>query len=120
MRKIYGFLFSFIVTLLTIAFFMIGCGGGGSSSGGSSTTTPTTTPTTIPITTPTTTVQPTTTTVPVIDGAALYASTCQRCHGALATPTRRIANKTVTGIKNAGMAFGLSDAQLLAIIAVLP
>ncbi len=73
---------------------------------------PTTIPTTIPTTVPTT--------VPAIDGAALYAGTCQGCHGPLASPTRPIASRTVAGIRSAGMAFGLSDAQLLAIIAVLP
>jgi hypothetical protein len=83
------------------------------------TTIATTMLTTVPITVPTT-VSTTTTTIPALDGAALYASNCQRCHGPLATPTRRIVNKTVTGIRNAGMDQGLSDAQLLAIIAVLP
>jgi mono/diheme cytochrome c family protein len=93
----------------------------------STTTVLTTIATTIPVTTtivPTTiaTTVPatTTTTVPAIDGAALYASTCQGCHGPLAAPTRPISARTVAGIRNAGMAFGLSDAQLLAIIAVLP
>ena len=81
---------------------------------------PTTIPTTIPTTVPTTVPATTTTTVPAIDGAALYASTCQGCHGPLASPTRPIASRTVAGIRGAGMAFGLSDAQLLAIIAVLP
>jgi hypothetical protein len=91
------------------------------------TTAPTTTPTTViptttaPTTIPTTVVPTTTpTTVPALDGAALYAGNCQGCHGPLATPTRRIRNKTVTGIRSAGMDEGLSDAQLQAIIAVLP
>jgi fibronectin type 3 domain-containing protein len=61
-----------------------------------------------------------TTAAPALDGAALYASTCQGCHGPLAAPTRPIRNKTVSGIRNANMAWGLTDAQLQAIIAVLP
>ncbi len=101
----------------------------------------TTVATTVPATTVATTVPPTTTVAtttvattvattvsttvpttvpPAIDGAALYAGTCQGCHGPLATPTRRIAGKTVAGIKAAGMAHGLTDAQLSAIVAVLP
>ncbi len=54
------------------------------------------------------------------DGAALYTSTCQGCHGPLATPSRPISSRTVQGIKNAGMAQGFSDAQLQAIINALP
>ena len=91
----------------------------------STTTVPTTTPTTVattsvPTTIATTVPTTTTTTVQAIDGAALYASTCQSCHGPLAAPTLPISSRTVAGIRSAGMAFGLSDAQLLAIIAVLP
>ncbi len=37
MRKFYLFLYGFIFTVLTIAVFLIDCGGGGSSSGGGST-----------------------------------------------------------------------------------
>lgn len=85
-------------------------------------------PTTTTIT-GTTTVQPTTTTTtatttpPTLDGVALYVSTCQPCHGALDAPphSRKIPNTTtVADIRRLGMAFGLSDAQLLAIVAVLP
>ena len=36
MRKFHLFLYGFIFTVLTLAVFLIGCGGGGSSSGGSS------------------------------------------------------------------------------------
>lgn len=87
---------------------------------------PTTTMTTVPPTTiATTTVLPTTTptTVPALDGAALYASTCQPCHGPLLTPATnmKIPNTTtVADIRRLGMAFGRTDAELLAIIAVLP
>jgi cytochrome c5 len=100
------------------------------------TTTVTTIATTIGTTTllPTTTVPPTTivtttvpatttTTVPSLDGAALFASTCQICHGLLNLPATgmKIPNTTtVADIRRLGMAFGLTDAQLLAIIAVLP
>jgi hypothetical protein len=82
------------------------------------TTVPTTVPTTISTTIPTTVPTTTTTTVPALDGAALYAANCQRCHGTLASTD--IVGRTLQSIKNAGMTFGLSDAQLLAIIAVLP
>jgi mono/diheme cytochrome c family protein len=60
------------------------------------------------------------TAAPALDGTALYAQYCAGCHGPLATPRRPIANKTVLGIRNAGMAQGRSDAELLAIIALLP
>ena len=87
------------------------------------TTIRTTIPTTISTTAPaTTTTIPTTTmtTVSGTDGAELYASTCQVCHGPLASPTQPILNKTVLGIRTIGMSWGLSNEQLLAIIAVLP
>jgi hypothetical protein len=57
---------------------------------------------------------------PPLDGVALYTQSCSGCHGALATPRRPIVSRTVQGIRNAGMAQGLTDAQLQAIIAVLP
>jgi hypothetical protein len=82
------------------------------------TTVATTTTTTAPTTTVATTVA--TTVPPTLDGAALYAGSCQGCHGPLATPSRRIRSKTVAGIRSAGMAWGLTDAELTAIIAVLP
>ena len=53
-----------------------------------------------------------------LDGATLYSSTCQRCHGALATTS--ISGRTLQAIKNAGMTQGRTDAELTAIIAVLP
>lgn len=89
----------------------------------SPTTVPTTVPTTIPTTIPTTVPVTTTTVPPTLDGAALYASYCAICHGPLLTPAtgRKIPNTTtVQRIRDLGMAFGLSDAELLAIIAVLP
>lgn len=98
---------------------------------GTLTTIPTTT--VLPTTIGTTTVQPTTTTIagtttilptttpPTLDGVALYVSTCQPCHGPLLTPGRKIPqNTTVQRIRDLGMAFGRTDAELLAILAVLP
>jgi len=58
------------------------------------------------------------TTPAAIDGAALYVSNCQRCHGALASSD--IAGRTVQSVKNSGMTFGLTDAQIQAIINLLP
>jgi Fibronectin type III domain len=55
---------------------------------------------------------------PALNGAALYTTNCQRCHGALASTT--IAGRTLTAIKNAGMTRGLADDVLLAILSVLP
>ena len=58
------------------------------------------------------------TAAPALDGAALYAASCQRCHGSLANTD--ISGRTLQSIKNASMEFGLTDAQLQAIINVLP
>jgi mono/diheme cytochrome c family protein len=55
-----------------------------------------------------------------LDGAALYAANCSGCHGPLTNPTRPISGKSVSAIKAAGMSRGLTDAQLQAIVDVLP
>ena len=34
MRKVYQYLSVFLITIITVGVFLIGCGGGGSSSGG--------------------------------------------------------------------------------------
>jgi mono/diheme cytochrome c family protein len=56
---------------------------------------------------------------PAPDGAALYASTCAGCHGALASSNLKGKGISVTTIKNAGMTKGLNDAQLQAIVDVV-
>lgn len=65
-------------------------------------------------------VQVTATTTPAagIDGAALYASKCQRCHGSLARSD--INGRTVQSVKDSGMTFGLTDAEIQAILNLLP
>ncbi len=62
-----------------------------------------------------TTTQACTYTAP-LDGAALYTQSCASCHGALATSNLKGKNISVTSIKSRGMSFGLSDAQLQAIV----
>ena len=57
-------------------------------------------------------------TATAIDGAALYASKCQSCHGPQASTD--IVGRTLQSVKNAGMTFGLTDAELQAILNVLP
>ncbi len=53
---------------------------------------------------------------PAIDGAALYASSCAGCHGALATSNLKGKGISLSLIKSFGMTQGLSDAQLQAIV----
>jgi hypothetical protein len=53
---------------------------------------------------------------PPLDGAALYGSSCARCHGTLAQSNLKGRNISVTSIKSAGMSFGLNDAQLQAVV----
>jgi hypothetical protein len=53
---------------------------------------------------------------PPLDGAALYGSSCSRCHGALASSNLKGKNMSLASIKSFGMTQGLSDAQLQAIV----
>jgi mono/diheme cytochrome c family protein len=56
-------------------------------------------------------------TPPVLDGAALYASTCASCHGPLATSSKK--GRTAAQITSAGMTKGLTAAQVQAVAAAL-
>jgi mono/diheme cytochrome c family protein len=51
-----------------------------------------------------------------IDGAALYGTSCARCHGALASSNLKGKNISVASIKSFNMTQGLTDAQLQAIV----
>jgi mono/diheme cytochrome c family protein len=53
---------------------------------------------------------------PPVDGAALYASSCAGCHGALASSNLKGKGISLALIKSFGMTQGLSDAQLQAIV----
>ncbi|MRR18170.1 MAG: hypothetical protein EG826_17135, partial [Deltaproteobacteria bacterium] len=59
-----------------------------------------------------------TTTAAAANGPALYASKCQSCHGPLASTD--ISGRTVQSVKNAGMTFGLTDAEIQAVLNALP
>jgi hypothetical protein len=56
---------------------------------------------------------------PTLDGAALYGSSCQRCHGSLASSDLRGLGLTVASIDGDGMRMGRTDAELQAIISAL-
>lgn len=53
---------------------------------------------------------------PPIDGVALYDQHCSRCHGPLATSDLKGRNISVSSIKAANMSWGLTDAELSAIV----
>jgi hypothetical protein len=61
-------------------------------------------------------VQQACTVTPPIDGAALYGQYCASCHGALETSNLKGKGMTVQMIKDRSMTFGLSDAELQAIV----
>ncbi len=82
------------------------------------TTVATTTTTVAPTTVATTSTTTSTTTVEPI-GLALYQNNCQRCHGPYTSPNPPI-EKSVSETRAALMGQGLTDAELLAIFAILP
>jgi mono/diheme cytochrome c family protein len=79
--------------------------------GSSSTTPPATTPPP-PVVTPPATPAPTPSTG-ALDGAALYASKCQSCHGPIATSSKR--GRTAAQITSANMTMGLGTAEVQAV-----